>query len=285
MTDAAQTIFPDTNFFLHFKKASEIKWAEITNALEIRLVVCRQVQRELDALKGNGNARRADRARAASALLRRIVTNDAPVTLREKGPRVTLHLAPRISRDYPHPNSLDTSRGDDQLVAEMLAYHAITRVPVALLTDDTGVMATARDEQLEFIPTPDSWRLPAEADSRDKEILQLRNQVSRLLLLSPTLDLSVGFGSADVGPSLTLEDVSYESLSDDYIVDESFKIAGRLPCQRSFEEKPPNHAGLEQGVTVWKAPSAQEITTYEENYRNWFSSIEDILINLHHGTA
>ena len=55
--------FPDTNFFLQYRDAPEIPWREVTAAPEVVLMVCPTVQGEIDDLKGDGNARRAGRAR------------------------------------------------------------------------------------------------------------------------------------------------------------------------------------------------------------------------------
>jgi hypothetical protein len=99
-------LFPDTNVFLQCRALHEMPWREAVAAGAVDLWIAAPVQDEIDRLKGDGNQRRARRARDANRLFRDIL--DAPqeaLTVRESGPRVTLRFAPSCppSERVPRP--------------------------------------------------------------------------------------------------------------------------------------------------------------------------------------
>ena len=83
-------LFADSNLFLHYKPLSEINWSRLGDFDHIEVVVCRTVQREIDALKGRREGRRSDRARRAASTFLEIA---------QRGPRST---------DQPHRVSCST---------------------------------------------------------------------------------------------------------------------------------------------------------------------------------
>ena len=90
-------LFADSNLFLHYKSLKQIDWLRLGNCDDIEVVVCRTVQRELDALKDGRAGRRSDRARKAASILLK-VAQYGPEAQEAASPRVALNLYRRRRR-------------------------------------------------------------------------------------------------------------------------------------------------------------------------------------------
>lgn len=294
-------LFPDTNFFLQFQDPAEIPWADIGAGGDVTLMVCRAVQGEIDDLKGNGNARRAARARKVSAQFRTMVLSNSPLVLRETGPRVVLDFTPRPDWDVSSAPSF--SKMDHQIVAEASAAGALLGEQSALLTDDTGMMLTARDRSLAFIPTPEGWRLPPEKDKRDKQMDELKAQVARLSRTVPELTVEVTSKKQPVIAPVTVRRIAYPPLSPTVIkeftgaLEERFPMkidfsreadiniavadATRLANQRTIAGLMATHLVGSLGAEEWKPPSDNSIGNYHDAYAKWLGEARLFLANLH----
>ena len=100
-------IFPDTQFFLHFKDAWDIPWCEKIQADPITLLVCKTVQKEIEKHKNEQRGRPQDRARKYATRLAQVVVDDAPLVLRENGPRVLLDFKSANPQNWSRPKTLD----------------------------------------------------------------------------------------------------------------------------------------------------------------------------------
>lgn len=294
-------LFPDANLFLQFRDPAELPWGELVGDFEeIRLLVCRTVQSEIDSLKGDGRDRRAERARKASSRFRDIIMHGESIMLREHGPRVTLDLAPRVRPGYPHPATLDLSGNDDRIVAETMAHAAETREAVALLTADTGPMLTARDHGLAYYPLPDGWRLPKEADDRDKQIKELTRQLAELRHAAPELVVAAATEEGPLSGSLTITLLEHPALTPDVVDHLVERLRARYPMRTDFSAeanpKPSSRASLAAGVLcglssaaeaalsglgTWTPPSEAAITRYqEEAYPRWLEGVRSFLMEV-----
>lgn len=63
MTERILYLFPDTNLFIQCLPLEQIDWAQWADFDEVRLLICRPVQREIDNQKNRGNDRVSQRAR------------------------------------------------------------------------------------------------------------------------------------------------------------------------------------------------------------------------------
>ena len=90
-------LFADSNLFLHYKSLKQIDWLRLGNCDDIKVVVCRTVQRELDALKDGRAGRRSDRARKAASILLKVAQH-GPEAQEAASPRVALNLYRRRRR-------------------------------------------------------------------------------------------------------------------------------------------------------------------------------------------
>ena len=280
-------LFPDTNFFLQCQAPAEIAWRDVTADDEVRLMVCRTVQGEIDRLKGDGKGRRSDRARKVSAWFASIITGGGPVVLRTATPKVLLDLAPRVGRSHVYPIDLELTRNDDRIVGEVLAYTAESAV---LLTDDTGMMATARQDGLAFLPTPDGWRLPPEPDARDRQLADVQKRLTLLERAAPMLELAIsstGAGSPTIGR------VRYEPLRVPVIDELLGSMLHRFPEKTDFSlEADPGYAAsrrrypssLDVGASAgmeWHPPAPATTEAYHAKYAAWQEAVRGHLKGLH----
>lgn len=145
----------------------------------IELVLTRPVQAELDSLKGNGNGRRASRARAASTLMRELLASeDGTKRLRNSSPVVDLRLDTRLRVDPSAADVLHYEERDDQLVGTVLGFQkAKPDSAVRLLTNDTGPMASAKTVGVTYQVTPEDWFLLPEDDESSKQAKALKDEL------------------------------------------------------------------------------------------------------------
>ena len=116
-------MFADTNVFIHCKALEELDWSIWNDVQIIEVVVTRAVQREIDALKGRGNDRRARRARKASSRFREILEGKCERELvRKSGPSVRLAIRPELVPDPTVSPPLRYDEPDDRLVGAAYGF-------------------------------------------------------------------------------------------------------------------------------------------------------------------
>lgn len=191
--DAASVAWfaPDTNFFLQCKWPDELDWTLVTQAKEIVLISMRDVQREIDELKGDGNHRRAGRARKVASIFGGLLDTNSVHVYREADPRIILRRAPRLDPQRPGLSGFDLNSPDDRIVEQAMATAAQLAKPIVLLTDDSGPLQTAHDVGQAFKKMPNEWRLPPEPDTDSKKIQALERQIRELTSRMPKLDVAV----------------------------------------------------------------------------------------------
>lgn len=161
----------DTNVLMHFQPLRQWEWAKLV-PLPVRLLVCGEVLRELDAIKDRIDSRsKSDRARRA--LEEAEAAADGPRTLREG---VTLAVAPFHPNASAFTGGLSAEVADDRIVAVALEQKAAGH-KVVFVSNDTTPRLRAKALGLEVIVPPDSVRLPEETDPRDIEIRKLTERL------------------------------------------------------------------------------------------------------------
>ncbi|MDC8012791.1 PIN domain-containing protein [Tahibacter soli] len=182
-----QIVVIDANVLLQCRSLNELPWQELSESL--RVVVPFAVIKEVDALKGDGNSRRAQRARKASALFAQ--------ALRSRGEKMPLSgTAPRTwelgsGRMREHP-ALSPSEADDRLVAEALAL--ADEVPVMVLSGDTIVRYKAMLVGLNAEEIPDTWRLPPEPNDSERRLAAMERRLQAIESRVPQLTLRLFVG-------------------------------------------------------------------------------------------
>ena len=183
-------LFADSNLFLHYKSLKQIDWSRLGNFDDIEVVVCRTVQRELDALKDGRAGRRSDRARKAASILLKVAQH-GPETQRAASPRVALNLYGASQPKQDLADQLDYSQNDDRIIGHLAQF--LVDNPSAdarLLTRDSGPVLTAKALSVPYVVAPDDWRLEPEPDDRDRKIKELELQLEELQAQEPEFQFS-----------------------------------------------------------------------------------------------
>lgn len=280
---ATAHLFIDTNFFIQCKKYDQIDWNidELENVGEIVIMIARPVLSEIDRHKQDGNTRRAKRARAANSLFRQMLANGKELVSEVGDKQVIFRFAQpyKIQDLKVAVPELDVDRNDDELVATAKMYQQQNPdIDVRVLTQDTGMVISADRCELPYIMTPDDWNLPPEKDDRDKKITELEDKVRTLSQQFPIIEISE--------PVLSEKSpVVLSELTDD--------IVGKL--EDYIRQLYPLKSGSLGGGIVKKdllsgvfgqfiPPTAEEISKYEErykqwlvNYREWLTDVYDVI--------
>jgi hypothetical protein len=281
--------FPDTNFFLECRKASDLPWDELTSAThgttpEIRLIVPSTVITEIERHKAKGNSRTAKRARETSAVLRKALNSPGHITdLRAANPRVILELPPVVKVDFSQLPDLDPTRPDHRIAAEYVEVLK-AQPELAVLTDDTLLALAVRSLGFEPVLIPDSWKLAPEKDERDDQIDRLKDELRTYKQKSPDLAIAIIHAGGDAAIIDATIDVF--DPSDDEIQEALACAQKRFPMEEDFHSTPPNDASSIAGRLmtfgqIWQAPRADEIEDYKsERYPKWVASVRNKLTSL-----
>lgn len=135
----------DANVLIQCKPFHELPWSELGD--ELRVVIPFACIREIDRHKGDGNTRRANRARLASSMFSK--TLESTLDRHPIAGQASRTWELGSGRLFEHA-SLDKNASDDQLVAEGLALASETEQPVLVLSGDTILRLKARTTGLQF---------------------------------------------------------------------------------------------------------------------------------------
>ncbi len=291
-------LFPDTNLFIQCKPLEQLDWSALEEFTEIRLLVCRPVQREIDGLKNRGRDRTADRARRTNTLFRDVLsTADRQHMIRESSPRVTLSFSPIQLPSKDLKDRLDFNHTDDELLGFLYEFcQAHPGEDARLLTHDTGPMATAENLGMTFLAIRNEWLLPPENNPKEKENQQLKNEITRLKSLEPAFGIECLSPEAQPLDRLESECEIYLPLGEEEIEELLALLMKRYPMVTNFgreatSDKPSKvdinqvHVNsLARSLSTPRPPSDQEISEYKNRrYPRWLQSCRDLLTNLHRG--
>jgi PIN domain len=271
-------LFADTNVFLQCRALHEVPWGDAVQADEIELVIGAPVQDEIDRLKGDGNSRRARRARETNSLFRSSLASPGEsLTLRESAPKVTLRFAPALPPQRESAETLDLTRSDDQLLDEVMHFRR-TEPSVQILSGDTGMILRARRLGVPLIPVPESWLLPPEKDDRDRQIGALRAEVAGLRSAEALLSLSLNdersqpvetiAGSLPLYRDLTAEEVNGLIRAVERSHPEVKAFGSNAPAAKASEGLGALGPLLE-GLASFRAPNTDQIARYHDDYEEW----------------
>ncbi len=280
-------LFPDTNVFLQCKSLEEVDWCVLGEWDRIEVFLTRPVQTEIDALKGGGNHRRATRARGASTLIRKLLNAEGGrQTVREQ-PLVELCLRQDLRRDEAASGDLNYDERDDQLVGIALAFQKSNpSVPVRLLTNDTGPMASAKAVGLGYQELPDEWLLPREVDEATKRENELKAEIARYKRLEPSFDIEfLCLDERHLKASLQM----YRALSSREVDELLARLADKFPLCSDFGVSEAQERVTERLLEpfgfrvreVFQPATPEEISAYRKSYEAWKQECAEKLSNLH----
>ena len=284
--------FVDTNLFLQCRPLEELDWTPWKGFEEVRLIVSRPVQREIDYRKNKGSDRPANRARVASAVFRKMLPNGKKV-VREAGPRVTLSVEPQLSYDRALEDQLDYRERDDQLVGTL---HGFARrhegTDARLLTHDTTPLYTAQGLGLAADVIPDNWLLPPESTATERELTSLRSENARLKKAEPSCSIRCADRSGAELESYRADATRFEPLTNEQIDELTQRLKDRFPLASDFGSRQPAVRPVQRQIgsdwlignveDTYTPATDQEIEKYrEEAYPKWLDQCEEILREHH----
>jgi hypothetical protein len=285
------TLFPDTNLFVQCKPLEELNWAIFDGADEIKLIITRPVQAEIDSHKAKGSGRLSKRARSASTLFRELLQPGIECKLISSKPRVLLFLRQDLKHDTSLAEQLDYAERDDQLVGIAAGYAAVyPHEEVRVLTYDTGPMASARLVGIPFEEVSQEWLLAPETDESEKRIHKLEGDLLRYQKAEPAFSLVVAGEMRADTTTLQFEIVRYPCMADAEIERLMDEIRRRFPASDDFGPKNAHpKAALRNGIDfvgtaneIFSPATEQEIEKYKnELYPDWLAQCENALRNLH----
>jgi hypothetical protein len=275
---SVQILFADTNLFLQCKTLPQLNWVEVTVGQDVAVLVPAAVQREIDRLKGDGNGRRALRARTANTILRAILRSaDEEEVVRAGNPRVVLRIAPKPAERRLYPE-LDLQWPDDQIVAEALDYRAehpsdIVRV----LSGDTGILLAAKRAGLEAVEIPGAWLLDPEPDRESKQIAELQRRLTVLERVQPVLRVEAQNTDGALIETLEAEIRVFPPLSEETLDRLVEEVCTMHPRRDDFKVSPPDPMEVFAGLSYLEPPNPKEIDGYHNEYQTWVSRVREFL--------
>ena len=280
-------LFCDANLFLQCHPLEDLDWKKWQHYQSVHLIVCGPVLREIDALKNKGNNRQSKRARRASTTFRSLRPSGFGI-IKESNPTVTVHIETHHRMSAQLADDLDYNERDDQLIGTIYEY-AQSHTDVRLLTDDTTPLYIAEGVALRVELIPDSWRLPPEFDTKDKQISALKTQVNQLTKSKPVF--SVRFqNQLEQDVDRYEPDVdSFSTLSPSQIDRLMLRLEQCHPIATDFgrrDQKPLDPIAFKYfappDTKFYVPPTDDEIDDYTENaYPNWLVHCQKFISQYH----
>lgn len=283
-------LFPDSNLFFQYRALHELPWNELGDYGQIELIVSRPVQKEIDRHKGGGNDRRQRRARQAASVLREIIKNKlTPHDICSSPQKVTLTLRVDLKPDEGLAGNLNYAEPDDILVGIAHGFaDSVMDADVAVLTDDTGVMASAEAVSLNYIAIPDEWRLEPEGTKESKELNAARAEIARLQKQEPAFIVKCFDADGRSASSLEYQFPKASPLTPEEIATLLDRARLLFPLKADFNDpvRPASVPGrrgisLESLRGLRSPPTEQQIVEYNQAYETWLAKIETALKKVH----
>jgi hypothetical protein len=285
------TLFPDTNLFVQCKPLNQLNWTIFDGVDEIKLIITRPVQAEIDSQKARGSGRLSKRARSASTLFRELLQPDMEYKVISSKPRVLLFLRQDLKGDRNLAEQLDYAERDDQLVGIAAGYAALyPDEEVRVLTHDTGPMASAKLVGIPFEEVPEEWLLAPETDESEKRINKLEGDLLRYQKAEPAFSLDLAGEVKGDTATLKFEIIRYTSLTNAEIESLMGEIKRRFPVSDDFGPRnahlgPIFHGGMVfvgAANEIFIPATEQEIENYKNTlFPNWLANCENSLRHLH----
>ena len=292
MSASTVNYFVDSNLFFQCRPLEQLDWTPWAAFEEVRLIVSRPVQREIDYRKNKGHDRVGTRARATSAMFRQMLEEGYKV-VRGSNPRVVLSVEPQHAYCRDLEERLNYHEKDDQLVGTVYEFsRGHPDSDVRLLTDDTTPLYTARGLGLTADAIPDEWLLPPETTATEKELASLKTAYARLKKAEPSIAIRCMGQSNSVIERYEASYTWFEPLTGQQVDELIQRLKDRFPLETEFGSgEPAERAVTQTGLTVlsgakevFRPATDEEIAKYrDEAYPQWLLDCEDVLRN-HHRT-
>jgi len=281
-------LIPDTNVLMQCRNLIELPWKDEFPEFEsIVVVLVTPVMREVDRHKG-GQGRLAKRARVINSLIGELLeTPMVDLSKKDCLPSVKMISEDKFRPDPELQPSLDYAQADDAIVGTVSAIgKAYVGERVELLSNDNGVLLSARRMGVPFHRVPPDWLLPAESDEDQKKFKALEGEVKRLRSSEPVCVIE------SKGLPWIFNVESFGPLSDPQIQKLLQALQQQFPEETNFGPRGSStrsaapglhgifaHFGQEEFVPA----TDSEILYYQqESYPQWVTNCADYLRVLHH---
>ncbi|MFC3550097.1 PIN domain-containing protein [Lysobacter cavernae] len=258
---------PDTNFFLQCQPADKIDWKRVTAEDEVVLLVVREVRKELDRLKSGGNQRRAKKARAASAVLRRLTTEGIQeIELRTTAPRVLLRAAQRPpASSLPIDYRIETA--DERIVAEAYALKETVGDRVTFLSHDTVPLEDAAGLGLKTQVVPEEWLLDPEPSEVERELADVRRRMKVLEGRSPDIVVEI---PTDPDGHIRLKTDYFLPLPNAFLS----AATGAVRAKHAIDSHSEPHFRIGGAFAALQKVSDERWAAYLQEHANWLDAVE-----------
>jgi len=202
VSDDEVVVVPDTHVLLHGRAFDQIPWLEVLEAQRVVLVLVPQVMKELDEKKNGGSEKLQKRAKAVSALLKRMFSTPGAT---RKAKELTQGVSLVLRSTHPRPShGLDYSNGDDRIVGSVLELRdECVGKRVVVMTMDFFAKVKMESHDIDVIELPEAHRL-APDDEKKPSPPKVPNLDVGLLsdtddkTLTPHAELMVGLSTDDL---------------------------------------------------------------------------------------
>jgi hypothetical protein len=183
-----RVILIDTQVVLETKPIEQLPWSELGEG-PFLLLVCRQVQSEIDARKNDG--RLGNRARSFNRLMDAFLESRVPAVVVAGPPRVDVALVGHARVNWNAFDDLDADDGDDKIVAQALNALVDDRGRIELLSHDMRPRDAAITNGLHAIKLPEHWLRQPEPSPDERERARLERELRVLRAEQPTIEITV----------------------------------------------------------------------------------------------
>ena len=289
MSGSVVSLFVDTNLLFQCRPLEELDWSAWNAFDEVRLIVSKPVLREIDARKNKGNDRVGKRARAASAMFRKM-WSDGDRVVRGSAPRVKLSVEPQHQYTEELEDALNLQERDDQLIAtvyEFAKHHPSDEV--RLLTHDTTPLYTARGIGLTANIIPDEWLLPPEKTESEKKLAALKAENKRLKKAEPSFVIRCLSSTGAEVKRYKISCPRFKPLTDAETTALMRRLKERFPLETDFGPKGSAERNTSKSLIpipvferVFIPPTDEAIVEYrDEAYPQWIAHCEEVLSKYH----
>ena len=278
-------LFPDTNLFIQCLDLPHLDWSDWAEFEEVRLIVCRPVMREIDDQRKRGNNRVAKRARKTYSTYFRDLAKRAKEyeLIQVSGPCVKLFLQFPSIPDPELSDRLNYAKPDDEIIGCLSKFKKDNpEADARLLTDDTGPMMAAGSLDLDVSPINADWLSPPENNDAEREVVRLREELTRLKRAEPQFDLKCVDAQGSEISKIEVTHSVYEPLSEDDISECIRILENRFPMETEFNIKEPRSASILGPLYRFEPASDEDIAKYKDrDYPGWLEECRNVLANLH----
>lgn len=280
------TLFVDSNLFLQCKDIKNLDWENLFPKKTLKILIPRAVQKEIDGFKGQGNTRRSKRAKATSTYFKEVLKNTGALSITSQL-SICFPSRRELSAIEREP-SLDSNKNDDSIIQDILSYQKLhTNENVMLLTNDSGLMVTAREYGITFIDIPESWLLEPEPDDKDKKINDLEKRIKAFETNFPEIHIQANTNNEQSITTLAIKFTEYPELSSIEIDELINRIKLKNPMKVNFDDKLKSSSlNLNSeiqfiGLNRYYPPSENNIREYTETlYPEWEEEVRASLTDI-----